>query len=345
MSLISAPNNMEYMHIPDVEGSERTTSSSDGRPSIPARSASLWPRRNIGVTIIIAVAICISYYYFYSYGPTSSATISPITDLGPGLQLSNNGHPNLRPCVFYSTGSSGRSPNLPRVIQTSLGEPSAQWSQLACFHGMEKQEETPTFQLPSARIKVKLFSTVTNDTPEIVGFGGAFTQATALNYNLLGEEGKAAFLELMFGSTGLGYSMGRLPINSCDFSISSYSFDDVDGDFSLKNFDTTVAKDKWTIELIKKATEVYQKAGWSKSTLLKIVASPWSPPSWLKKPTPSDPPGVSHATTMLGSSYEGGTCLRDNVDPSSKYAATWALYISKFITACEYFFLVFSSNR
>jgi len=331
---------MNYMQIPDVEQSERTTSSNDGGRSIRSTNAAVWPRLNsVGVPVFIVTIICFGYYFStHNSAPSSAATLSSITDLELLLQFTG-GQPQLRPCVFYSSEgkrSSVPTKNVLKVIQTSLGNPSAQWSELACLQGMGKKiEESTTFQIPSARIKVKLFSNAVGDSPEIIGFGGAFTQATALNYNLLGEEGKAAFLELMFGSTGLGYSMGRVPINSCDFSVSSYNFDDLNGDFSLSNFDTTVVKDKATINLIKQATEVYQKGGWSKSSLLKLVASPWSPPSWLKKPTPSDPPGALHATTMLGSSNEGGNCLRENVGPLSKYAATWALYISKFITACK----------
>lgn len=330
---------MDYTHIPDVEQSERSTSSTDGGQPIRSTNPPVWPSRlnTVGLPVFLLTILCFGYYYStYHSTHSSTATLSSITDLE--LLQFTGGQPYLRPCVFYSSeGSSSSSvPSVMKVIQTSLGNPSAQWSEVACLHAMGKElEESETFQIPSARIKVKLFSTVAGNTPEIIGFGGAFTQATALNYNLLGEEGKAAFLELMFGSTGLGYSMGRVPINSCDFSVSSYNFDDLDGDFSLSNFDTTVVKDEATINLIQQATEVYRKAGWSKSSLLKLVASPWSPPSWLKKPTPSDPPGALHATTMLGSSNEGGNCLRENVGPISNYAATWALYISKFITACE----------
>ena len=38
-------------------------------------------------------------------------------------------------------------------------------------------------------------------------------------------------------------SLGRTHINSCDFSVKSYSFDDTDGDFNLDNFDNEVTHD------------------------------------------------------------------------------------------------------
>ena len=42
---------------------------------------------------------------------------------------------------------------------------------------------------------------------------------------------------------GHGYTLGRVPINSCDFSPGSYSFDDVSGDTELEHFDTSVQHD------------------------------------------------------------------------------------------------------
>ena len=36
--------------------------------------------------------------------------------------------------------------------------------------------------------------------------------------------------------------MGRVPIHSCDFSLSEYSYDEYDGDFDLVNF-TLVSED------------------------------------------------------------------------------------------------------
>lgn len=304
-----------YSTIPDVDQSDRTVEESFTKE----------PLRRYVVLSLFFVAATVVYYRY-------QVLRHPVSRNQGLLLLINEEQPRLSPCVFYLSKSDS-----PKVIQTSLGEPSAQWSEVACFRGAE--ETKMIFPIPSARIKVKMFGSSSSFSssffPEILGFGGAFTQATSLNYNRLGGEGKAAFLELIFGATGLGYSMGRVPINSCDFSVSSYSFDDIDGDFSLSDFDESVSNDKLTINLIEEASNVYQNAGWSSTASLKIIASPWSPPAWMKKPTLSDPVGSAHATSMTGSSYEGGTCLRDNAGPSSKYAASWALYISKFITACE----------
>jgi len=53
---------------------------------------------------------------------------------------------------------------------------------------------------------------------EILGFGGAFTEASAYNYGKLTKANRAKLMELYFGATGNRYNMGRIPMNSCDFS-------------------------------------------------------------------------------------------------------------------------------
>ena len=64
---------------------------------------------------------------------------------------------------------------------------------------------------------------------------------------------------------------------------------------------------------------------------LKLMVSPWSPPAWMKPPLPSDPPNSTYASTMNGSVQP--SCLREGTAANSTYAATWAEYFSKFLTA------------
>ena len=69
------------------------------------------------------------------------------------------------------------------------------------------------------------------------GFGGAFTEAAAVTLQKLSQEKQAEVMKAYFDSnTGLGYSMGRTHINSCDFALGNYAYDEVDGDFELKHF-------------------------------------------------------------------------------------------------------------
>ncbi len=152
---------------------------------------------------------------------------------------------------------------------------------------------------------------------DLIGFGGAFTESAALNFAALSDEGQDTVMKLLFGSDGLGYSMGRTHINSCDFSVASYSFDDVDGDFDLLEFDSTVGHDQRDmIPMMKTAAEVLRE-GWGED--MHIVASPWSPPAWMKS---------GDKGSMLGSEKE---CLREGY--KSKYAETWARFLAMWVDA------------
>jgi glucosylceramidase len=163
----------------------------------------------------------------------------------------------------------------------------------------------------------------------ILGFGGAFTEAAALNYQSLTETGKDTVMELLFGKSGLGYSLGRVHINSIDFSVEAYSFDTTDGDFSLKDFDNGVHHDVETgmVDMALRATSVFRE-GWGSTNeqatsdgQLQLFASPWSPPPWMKAPTPDDKPGALHAENMTNSAQP--VCIRDGAGPESRYAKAW----------------------
>ncbi len=66
-------------------------------------------------------------------------------------------------------------------------------------------------------------------------------------------------------------------MNSCDFSVEQYSFDDVPGDCNLEFFDHEVQHDqKMRIPMIKEIMK--------RRNDIKVFISPWSPPAWMKEP-------------------------------------------------------------
>ena len=245
-----------------------------------------------------------------------------------------------------------------RLIQTSMKEPSQQWSPVTCFQPergplLSPLKRRPTVQLnafgaPDAILQVD-FSTLAhaNSRIPILGFGGAFTEAAARNFHRLSPTGQDAVLELLFGATGLGYALGRIPMNSCDFSLKSYSFDTAVDDFDLVDFDTNVTHDVRTgmVNMALRAVDALQE-GWGRGRttpprrddvvllpdgILRLGTSPWSPPAWMKKPTWQDPANATRASRMTYSAQP--SCLLEGMGPNSRYAKTWALYFSKFLTA------------
>ena len=154
---------------------------------------------------------------------------------------------------------------------------------------------------------------------EILGFGGAFTEASAINWQLLSAEQQKEVIRLYFADPkdgGHGYTLGRVPMNSCDFSPASYSFDDVTADVDLDHFDHSVAHDVEVgmIPMMQQAQDLVQKRGLE----LNIYASPWSPPAWMKLPVGGD-------QSMVKSASPNGLM------PSMQ--RPWAKYFSKFINA------------
>lgn len=108
---------------------------------------------------------------------------------------------------------------------------------------------------------------------EILGFGGAFTEASAYNYSKMDEKKQKQVIKAYFDKEeGLGYNLCRTHIHSCDFTRNPYTYVE-DYDEELKTF--SVQEDrKYTIPFIKEALKV--------SDNMRLFASPWSPPAWMK---------------------------------------------------------------
>jgi glucosylceramidase len=109
----------------------------------------------------------------------------------------------------------------------------------------------------------------------IEGFGGAFTEAAASTFAKMDSEAQSAILKAYFDPVeGLGYSLCRTHINSCDFALDNYAYAEVPGDESLQHF--SIERDRRTIiPLIRAAMQVAGRP-------IKFFASPWSPPAWMK---------------------------------------------------------------
>ena len=110
----------------------------------------------------------------------------------------------------------------------------------------------------------------------IVGFGGALTDSAGWVLAQLPKATRAQVLKNYFHpSDGIGYTLARTSIGSCDFSRASWSLDDSDGDLELKHFSLGRMREQ-QLPLIR---DVQKIAG---AQRFKLLASPWSPPAWMK---------------------------------------------------------------
>jgi glucosylceramidase len=138
-----------------------------------------------------------------------------------------------------------------------------------------------------------------------VGIGGAITDASAEVFAKLTPEKQQEFLNAYFSKDkGIGYTLVRTNMNSCDFSSGSYTYIQ-EGDAELKTFNIQPDK-QFKIPLIKKA----MAAIGNKAT---FYISPWSPPAFMKD-----------NKNMLF----GGKLLPE-------YRQAWANYYVKYINALE----------
>lgn len=196
---------------------------------------------------------------------------------------------------------------------------------------------TNTFNMDTTSLNVKIYTTETNSdvklqlTGEVsfsefgqpleteasiyvntakqhqtfLGIGAALTDAAAETFYKLSKENQDQFMEAYFNADkGIGYTLARTIIHSCDFSSASYTYVD-EGDKELNTFNIDHDQ-QFRIPFTKLAIAA---AG----NKLTIYASPWSPPAFMKT-----------NNNML----QGGKL-------KPEYYQAWANYYVKFINAYE----------
>lgn len=122
--------------------------------------------------------------------------------------------------------------------------------------------------------QVCVFVDPTHQFQTLLGIGGALTDAAAETYAKLPKDKQQELLQAYYSPTsGIGYTLGRTNIASCDFSSGTYAYVK-DNDVSLKSF-SVKHDEQYRIPFIKQAMAA---AGGE----LTLYASPWSPPGWMK---------------------------------------------------------------
>jgi glucosylceramidase len=138
-----------------------------------------------------------------------------------------------------------------------------------------------------------------------LGIGAALTDASAETFAKLPKAKQQEFLKAHFDrNEGLGYTLARTNIHSCDFSSGSYTYV-TEGDKELRSFNVEHDR-QFRIPFIKQALA-------ATTGKLNIFASPWSPPAFMKD-----------NNNML----RGGKLKPEFYQP-------WANYFAKFVKAYE----------
>ena len=138
----------------------------------------------------------------------------------------------------------------------------------------------------------------------IDGFGGCFNELGWIAMKKLSEESCRKVLDLLFDpAKGCRFNFCRLPIGANDYATQWYSHNEVEGDYKMKHF---------SIERDEKCLLPYIREGLKRRPDMKLFASPWSPPVWMKFPP----------------AYNFGKLIKTHENLSA-----YALYLKKFLEA------------
>lgn len=147
----------------------------------------------------------------------------------------------------------------------------------------------------------------------ILGFGGAITETSSYNYSLMNIDQKRKALEALFSSNGLNYSFFRLCVGSSDFYLNEYCYVK-DNDYELKTF--SIEKDKkYIIPFIKDILKFT-------NSNVTFIASPWSPPSWMK---------------TNNTRFSGGKLKKEFYETYARYLCLYLIEYKKLGINIEYF--------
>lgn len=198
--------------------------------------------------------------------------------------------------IFVPQLLQGQTPKHARVITTSK-EANQTW--------VEGNNITIVPKIQALETEISVFLDTTKLFQEFIGIGAAITDASAETYAKVSKQTQVKLIDAFYHPTnGLGYTIIRTNMNSCDFSSGSYTYID-EGDKDLKSF--SIEHDKqFKLPLIQAAQKNIGES-------MKLYISPWSPPAFMKD-----------NKNML----QGGKLL-----PS--YYQPWANYYIKYIQALE----------
>lgn len=204
---------------------------------------------------------------------------------------------------------------------------------VAAFAGnVEWYASTPDAQWVKQNVKIDKSAVdagiVLDNAPvkqTVKGIGGCFNEMGWDALQSLSADDRNAVMKALFGPEGAAFDYCRLPLGANDFSLSYYSMDDVAEDFNLVNFN--IDRDRYLlIPYIRAAREVNPD--------LKIWASPWCPPAWMKT-------NRHYASSVVGWGDDTNGLLshQANADNSTaftmtdRYLRTYAQYFLKFAKA------------
>jgi glucosylceramidase len=108
---------------------------------------------------------------------------------------------------------------------------------------------------------------------QILGFGGAFTDASCYMFSQQAPAAREQLFHEMFHPSQMGLSIGRICVGSSDYSRKVYSYDEGEPDPELTRFSIEYDRE-YILPMLRQARGVNPE--------LFLFSTPWSPPGWMK---------------------------------------------------------------
>lgn len=137
----------------------------------------------------------------------------------------------------------------------------------------------------------------------VLGFGAALTDAACYVLSQMPQPARGELLNQLFSQQEMAFGVCRICVGSSDYSRNVFSYDEGEPDPELKRFSIDHDRE-YILPVLRAAREVNPQ--------LFLLASPWSPPGWMKD----------------NNSMLGGTIRK-------RYMRTYADYIVKFLQAYQ----------
>lgn len=134
-------------------------------------------------------------------------------------------------------------------------------------------EKAIDFKIPSCDDKIELTGGVGQS---VRGFGGCFNELGGIALSKISDEKRQEILDALFNQeTGCKFNFCRMPIGASDYAAKWYSHAETENDYAMEHFN---------IDRDREHLLPYIKGAMAYNPDLKMFASPWSPPAWMKYP-------------------------------------------------------------
>jgi glucosylceramidase len=153
-------------------------------------------------------------------------------------------------------------------------------------------------------------------TQEWEGFGGCFNEK---GWGVLTSSAlQSQAIDLLFGANGAHFVLGRIPIGASDYADDRYTLDDTSSPVDPQPDGTESNRppadnsmSKFSIERDTKKLIPYIQAALAVNPSIRLWASPWTPPSWMKTGYKKDSGASSGGNAKRPSYFDGGSMKSD----------------------------------